>query len=144
MSCRGAQFSRGVSRLPHQAPPRWGLLVDGPRSGTRGAALKGPAGAQRPSSLAPIRPAAWSASGQHIRQNGVTGRTTRMYFCRSARFEQTKIELLKRVSAVRICPGAQKTRGHMADPVQASGTCTRLDTRHLVAHSAFHPIEDES
>jgi len=52
------------------------------------------------------RRALWSACGQRAPQNGVTQRTASMYCRRSERFPQTKIELLKRVSAVRICPGA--------------------------------------
>lgn len=44
---------------------------------------------------------AWSACGQRARHNGVTPRTTCMYCRRSGRFPQTKIELLRRVSAVR-------------------------------------------
>jgi len=48
--------------------------------------------------------AAWSARGQRPPQNGVTQRTTRMHCRRSERWSRTKIELLKRVSAVRIWP----------------------------------------
>src|SRR5665647_2503475 len=48
----------------------------------------------------------WSACGQREPGNSVTSGTTRMYFRRSARCAPSTIELLKRVSAVRICPGA--------------------------------------
>lgn len=51
---------------------------------------------------------AWAACGQRAPRNGVIPRTTRMQFRRSARCLHSKIELLKRVSADRICPGAQK------------------------------------
>jgi len=48
----------------------------------------------------------WSARGQRASQNGVSTRTTRTHFRRSERFPQTKIELPRRVSPVRIRPGA--------------------------------------
>ncbi len=48
----------------------------------------------------------WSACGKHRARNRCPDCLTRMYFSRSGSCEGWRIELLKRVSAVRICPGA--------------------------------------
>lgn len=58
--------------------------------------------------------APWSACGQRGPQNSGNPGTTCMYFRRSGRCTPTKIELLRRVSAVRIEPGASRTDGGQA------------------------------
>jgi len=75
----------------------------------------------------------WSACGQQKSRNGVRSGTTCMYCRRSAPCAPTKIELLKRVSAVRICPGAQSVLAGQGD-VDRGPLMGPPTYRHAVGH----------